>query len=144
MNINEDIEQFLENFWTAAPGKVSRVDGDHVDVILCVNNKLSNGMAVEIPVLESVPLMRLGCSSFKINLSIKKGDPLLVIFMSADPFGWDTKKEGEISDAHSVARNALNHAVAIPMSKETGSPKGSLDVADDGTVTINGHLEIKP
>ena len=144
MNINEDIEQFLENFWTAAPGKVSRVDGDHVDVILCVNNKLSNGMAVEIPVLESVPLMRLGCSSFKINLSIKKGDPLLVIFMSSDPFGWDTKKEGEISEAHSVARNALNHAVAIPMSKETGSPKGSLDVADDGTVTINGHLEIKP
>ena len=144
MNTNEDIEQFLENFWTAAPGKVSMVDGDHVDVILCVNNKLCNGMAVEIPVLESVPLMRLGCSSFKINLSIKKGDPLLVIFMSADPFGWDTKREGEISEAHSVARNALNHAIAIPMSKETGNPNGSLDVADDGTVTINGHLEIKP
>lgn len=144
MNTNEDIEQFLENFWTAAPGKVSKVDGDHVDVILCVNNKLCNGMAVEIPVLESVPLMRLGCSSFKINLSIKKGDPLLVIFMSADPFGWDTKREGEISEAHSVARNALNHAIAIPMSKETGNSNGSLDVADDGTVTINGHLEIKP
>lgn len=144
MNTNEDIEQFLENFWTAAPGKVSKVDGDHVDVILCVNNKLSNGMAVEIPVLESVPLMRLGCSSFKINLSIKKGDPLLVIFISADPFGWDTKKEGEISEAHSVTRNALNHAIAIPMSKETGNPNGSLDVADDGTVKINGHLEIKP
>ena len=144
MNTNEDIEQFLENFWTAAPGKVSKVDGDHVDVILCVNNKLCNGMAVEIPELESVPLMRLGCSSFKINLSIKKGDPLLVIFMSADPFGWDTKREGEISEAHSVNRNALNHAVAIPMSKEKGSPKGTLDVSEDGTVTINGHLEIKP
>ena len=141
--MNEEIEQFLENFWTAAPGKVAKVDGDHVDVTLCVNNKLNNGMAVEIPLLESVPLMRLGCNAFKINLSLKKGDPLLVIFMSTDPFGWDTKKEGEISEAHSVTRNALNHAVAIPMSKETGNPNGSLDVADDGTVTINGHLEIK-
>ena len=142
--MNEEIEQFLENFWTAAPGKVAKVDGDHVDVTLCVNNKLNNGMAVEIPLLESVPLMRLGCDAFKINLSLKKGDPLMVIFMSADPFGWDAKKEGEISEAYSVSRNSLSHAVAIPMSKEAGNTKGSIDVSADGTVTVNGHLEIKP
>lgn len=38
----------------------------------------------------------------------------------------------------------VNTFARKPMSKEKGSPKGTLDASEDGTVTINGHLEIKP
>lgn len=158
------IDSYMEGFETAFPAVVKKVNDDGtVDVTPSIRNVLKN-MQIEpdgsdgnpLPI-EGVPVLWPGTSAAVVKFALEEGDPVLCVASSRDLRAW--VKGGEDKgpfDPLSFSGNDLNDLLAIPMSRGgsravsvtigrdsvsvTGN--GSIEMASDGTVTINGHLKV--
>lgn len=159
------IDSYMEGFETAFPAVVKKVNGDGtVDVTPSIRNTLKN-MQIEpdgedkkpLPVL-GVPVLYPGTSKAIVKFELSDGDPVLCVSSSRDLRAWVEGGEGNGPyDPKSFSGNDLNDLVAIPFSRGGDKAvtvnvgrdslsiegKGKIEMAGDGTVTINGHLEVK-
>lgn len=164
--INSVIDSYMEGFETAFPAVVRRVNDDGtIDVTPSVRNTLKN-MQIEpdgkdgkpLPI-EGVPVMWPGTSAAIVKFSLSAGDPVLCIASSRDLREWaEGGEDGGPYSPKSFSGNDMNDMVAIPLSRggkkavsvTIGSDtlsvvgKGTVEMKSDGTVLINGHLEVKP
>ena len=87
--------------WTSAPGKVVKYNAEKqtISVQLLVKSfvKQPDGSqkAVEIPVLEDVPVQFPGGGGQSMTFPVKPGDEVLVIFTSRSPDSWQQSGGGE-------------------------------------------------
>jgi len=160
------IDSYMEGFETAFPAVVKKVNDDGtVDVTPSIRNVLKN-MQIEpdgkdgkpLPV-EGVPLMWPGTSAAVVKFELEEGDPLLCVSSSRDLRAWvDGGEENGPYSPVSFSGNDLNDMVAIPMTvAKSGRAvtvnigrdsvkvegKGTIEMKNDGTVLVNGHLEVK-
>lgn len=159
------IDSYMEGFETAFPAVVLKVNGDGtVDVTPSIRNALKN-MQIEpdgkdgkpLPV-EGVPVMWPGTSAAVVKFELEAGDPVLCVASSRDLRAWAEGGEDKGPyDPLSFSGNDLNDLVAIPMSRGGSRAvsvtlgrdslkvvgKGSIEMKNDGTVTINGHLKVE-
>lgn len=164
--INNVIDSYMEGFETAFPAVVKKVNGDGtVDVTPSVRNTLKN-MQIEPDgddgkplAIDGVPVLWPGTSSAIVKFELAEGDPLLCIASSRDLTEWAEggENKGPYSPK-SFSGNDLNDLVAIPLSRGgsravsvtlgrdslTVVGNGSIEMKNDGTVLVNGHLEVKP
>lgn len=160
------IDSYMEGFETAFPAVVKKVNDDGTVVVIpSVRNVLKN-MQIEpdgkdgkpLPV-EGVPVLWPGTSAAIVRFELKEGDPVLCVASSRDLRSWvEGGEDGGPYDPKSFSGNDLNDLVAIPMSRGGGKAvsvtlsrdsfnvegKGSIEMKKDGTVLVNGHLEVKP
>lgn len=160
------IDSYMEGFETAFPAVVLKVNGDGtVDVTPSIRNALKN-MQIEpdgdddkpLPI-EGLPVLWPGTSAAIVKFELKEGDPVLCVASSRDLRAWVEGGEDKGPyDPLSFSGNDLNDLVAIPMSRGGSRAvsvtlgrdslkvvgKGSIEMKNDGTVLINGHLEVKP
>lgn len=160
------IDSYMEGFETAFPAVVKAVNEDGtVDVTPSIRNVLKN-MQIEpdgsdgkpLPV-QGVPILWPGTSAAVVKFELEVGDPVLCVASSRDLRAWVEGGEGGGPyDPKSFSGNDLNDLVAIPMSR--GGDKavsvtlgrdsvsvvgaGTIEMKNDGTVLVNGHLEVKP
>ena len=158
------IDSYMEGFETAFPAVVKKVNGDGtVDVTPSIRNTLKN-MQIEpdgedkkpLPVL-GVPVLYPGTSKAIVTFELSEGDPVLCVSSSRDLRAWVEGGEDKGPyDPKSFSGNDLNDLVAIPFSRGGDKAvtvnvgrdslsiegKGKIEMAGDGTVTINGHLEV--
>lgn len=164
--VNTLIDSYMEGFESAFPAVVKKVNGDGtVDVTPSVRNVLKN-MQMEpdgsdgkpLPI-EGVPVLWPGTSAAVVKLELKEGDPLLCVSSSRDLRAWvDGGEENGPYSPVSFSGNDLNDMVAIPMTvAKSGRAvtvnigrdsvkvegKGTIEMRNDGTVLVNGHLEVK-
>ena len=153
----------LENIETALPGVIEKVNGDGtVDCRPCIHKVAPNGVIdVVNPAIPKIPVMRLGGSYAEFDFPVKKGDQVLLLGISRDSEEWKlTGKDDVVPESSSGL--TLNDLVAVPFvgpNAPRGAVKftigdngsvtienghGNVQMAQDGTVTINGHLEVKP
>ena len=160
------IDSYMEGFETAFPGVVKKVNDDGtVDVTPSIRNVLKN-MQYEpdgddgkpLPI-EGVPVLWPGTSAAVVKFDLQAGDPVLCVASSRDLRAWvEGGEEKGPYDPLSFSGNDLNDLVAIPMSRGGSRAvsvtlgrdslkvvgKGSIEMENDGTVLVNGHLEVKP
>lgn len=160
------IDSYMEGFETAFPGVVKKVNDDGtVDVTPSIRNVLKN-MQYEpdgddgkpLPI-EGVPVLWPGTSAAIVKFELSVGDPVLCVASSRDLRSWiEGGEENGPYDPLSFSGNDLNDILAVPMSiggKKAVSitlgrdflkveSKGTLEMKKDGTVLVNGHLEVKP
>ena len=158
------IDSYMEGFETAFPAVVKKVNEDGtVDVTPSIRNTLKN-MQIEpdgedkkpLPVL-GVPVLYHGTSKAIVKFELSEGDPVLCVSSSRDLRAWvEGGEENGPYDPKSFSGNDLNDLVAIPFSRGGDKAvtvnvgrdslsiegKGKIEMAGDGTVTINGHLEV--
>ena len=159
------IDSYMEGFETAFPAVVKKVNGDGtVDVTPSIRNVLKN-MQIEpdgkdgkpLPV-EGVPVMWPGTSAAVVKFELAEGDPLLCVASSRDLRAWVEGGEDKGPyDPKSFSGNDLNDLIAIPLSRGSGDRavsvtigrdsykvegKGTIEMNNDGTVLVNGHLEV--
>lgn len=162
--IRQVVDSCMESFETAFPAVVKKVNPDgSVDVTPSIRNVLKN-MQIEpdgddgepLPI-EGVPVLWPGTSAAVVKFDLEAGDPVLCVASSRDLRAWI--EGGEANGPYnplSFSGNDLNDLVAIPMSR--GGSKavsvtlgrdslkvvgnGSIEMKNDGKVTINGHLEV--
>lgn len=153
----------LENIETALPGVIDKVNDDGtVDCRPCIRKVAPNGVIdVVNPTIPKIPVMRLGGSYAEFSFPVKKGDQVLLLGISRDSEQWKLSGNDDVTPESSSGLT-LNDLVAVPfvaphaargavkftigdngaVSIENGH--GSVQMAQNGTVTINGHLEIAP
>ena len=158
------VDSCMESFETAFPAVVKKVNTDGtVDVTPSVRNVLKN-MQIEpdgddgkpLPV-EGVPVLWPGTSAAVVKFALEEGDPVLCVASSRDLRAWIEGGEDKGPyDPLSFSGNDLNDLWAIPMSRGgtravsvtlgrdsvSIAGKGSIEMASDGTVTVNGHLKV--
>ncbi len=123
MNIASSLQELLElhfqskvaSLWTAIPARVvstANISEQKVDVQPAVT-RLTDSEAVEYPTILGVPLIFPATSESVINLPVKVGDTVLLIFCkdSIDTF---KSGDGEIAVPDSWRHFDYNDAVAIP------------------------------
>lgn len=163
--VNTLIDSYMEGFETAFPAVVKNVNDDGtVDVTPSIRNVLKN-MQIEpdgedkkpLPV-EGVPVMWPGTSAAVVKFELAEGDPLLCVASSRDIRAWVEGGEDKGPyDPKSFSGNDLNDLIAIPLSRGSGDRavsvtigrdsykvegKGTIEMKNDGTVLVNGHLEV--
>lgn len=159
------IDSYMEGFETAFPATVKKVNGDGtVDVTPSIRNVLKN-MQIEpdgkdkkpLPVL-GVPVLWPGTSAAVVKFELEEGDPVLCVSSSRDLRAWVEGGEDKGPyDPKSFSGNDLNDLIAIPLSRGIGDRavsvtigrdsykvegKGTIEMKNDGTVVVNGHLEV--
>lgn len=162
--VRQVLDNYMEGFETAFPATVKKVNGDGtVDVTPSIRNVLKN-MQIEpdgedgkpLPI-EGVPVLWPGTSAAVVKFELKAGDPLLCVASSRDLRAWveGGESKGPYSPL-SFSGNDLNDLMAIPMSRGGSKAvsvtlgrdsvkvvgKGSIEMKDNGTVLVNGHLEV--
>lgn len=107
---------------------------------------LGVGIAVEIPVIDNVPVIFPQCAAFRIEFPLTKGDPIWLTFSECSLGEWLQSDGKSVVSPEDSSRFSLTDAVAfVGISPQGGiKSKGSIVVAQDGTITINSHLEISP
>lgn len=162
--INKVIDSYMEGFETAFPAVVKKVNADGtVDVTPSIRNVLKN-MQVEpdgddkkpLPVL-GVPVLWPGTAAAVVKFELAAGDPVLCVASSRDLRDWvDGGEDKGPYTPKSFSGNDLNDLMAIPMSRGgsravsvtlgrdslTVAGNGTIEMKNDGTVLINGHLEV--
>jgi len=135
----------LESIHTALPGKiVSYSSGTRqASIQVTIRPRTQMGLALEIPVLEKIPVVFPASSVFSLDFPLSPDDPVLFIVSESDLAAW-IQNQGKMSTAKDPLKFSLSSGFCIPGLMYTQPSKGSLSVGNDGTVTINGHLEIKP
>ena len=98
-----------------------------------------------------------GTSKAIVKFELSEGDPVLCVSSSRDLRAWvEGGEENGPYDPKSFSGNDLNDLMAIPFSRGGDKAvtvnvgrdslsiegKGKIEMAGDGTVTINGHLEV--
>jgi hypothetical protein len=108
--------------------------------------------------VEGVPVLWPGTSSAVVKFELAEGDPLLCVASSRDMRTWaDGGEDKGPYDPMSFSGNDLNDLIAIPLSRGSGDRavsvtigrdsykvegKGTIEMKNDGTVLVNGHLEV--
>ncbi len=146
---NETFDTRMEDFETAVPGVVEKVNSDGtVDARPSIRNVLKN-MQLE-PVnpktgrlrpAKGVPVLWPGTASALARFELAEGDPVLLVSSSRDlrtwkEGGWDS--ESPYSPT-SFAGNDMNSMLAIPLRLErhgTARPKTVVTVKRDGSVKV--------
>lgn len=113
-------ESFVRNFnvlasgiHTALPGKIETYDGKRVcSVKPLVQKKLADGTYLPLPVIEEVPLVMPGSTDFGMTYPLKKGDPVLILFMERSIEEW--LSNGVDAKPVDLRRFSLTDAVCIP------------------------------
>lgn len=160
------VDSYMEGFETAFPAVVKAVNSDGtVDVTPSIRNVLKNmqvepdgddGKPLEV---QGVPVMWPGTGAAMVKMELSAGDPVLCIASSRDLREWvDGGEDKGPYTPKSFSGNDLNDLVAIPMSRGgtkaisvtlgrdslTIEGKGTIQMKNDGTVLVNGHLEVAP
>ncbi|SHL04573.1 Gp138 family membrane-puncturing spike protein [Fibrobacter sp. UWH4] len=162
--IRQVLDNYMEGFETAFPGVVKNVNDDGtVDVTPSIRNVLKN-MQMEpdgeddepLPV-EGVPVLWPGTSAAVVKFEIKAGDPVLCVASSRDLRAWvEAGEDGGPTSPLSFSGNDINDLMAIPLTRGGSKAvsvtlgrdsvkvvgKGSIEMKNDGTVLVNGHLEV--
>jgi hypothetical protein len=160
---DEEKNRIFENFESAIPGIVDSVNSDGtVNVIPTIRKISTNGVVdLENNVIPSVPVMDLGGGGIEVNVEISAGDQLILFAISRDSSAWKNSDGSKTRTPNSCGGNTLMDFVAVPLhfhgkggskvkisfSKDgsaeiTNSGGGSISMASNGTVEINGHLEV--
>lgn len=152
------IEQYLSNFNTAMLGVVHKFDSasQTCSVKPVVKYKTQEGVHLEYPTIDDVPVHFIGNSDFVITTPVKQGDHALIIFCKHSLDKWIAKggiqDQGEallfdISDCIAIVgffhkRESIqgfdNSKVQIRQ-KNTG---GFIEMDSSGQVNINGHFTV--
>lgn len=136
--IERQLDDRFNSFETALPGVISNVRPDgRVDVTPSIRNMTTNGVIenYDKPIL-GVPVMQVGFSGFSIDLALKKGDSVILVFFSRDASQWKRRKWGQ-SDPRSPFANDANSCVAIPFVRPDSEAKPIIKVDSNGVVTID-------
>ncbi len=153
---NETFDSRMEDFETAVPGVVERVNADGtVDARPSIRNVLKN-MQLEpadpktgrLRPAKGVPVLWPGTAAAVARFELAEGDPVLLVASSRDLRTW--KEGGWASDAPysppSFAGNDMNSLLAVPLRLErhgTASPKTVVTVKRDGSVKVEcGKIEL--
>ena len=135
----------METIHTVLPGKiVAYSSGTRLaSVQVTIRLRTQMGLALEIPVLEKIPVIFPASSAFSLDFPLNPDDPVLFFVSEADLAAW-IQNQGKMSTAKDPMKFSLSSGFCLPGLMFTGTPKGSIVVKADGTLTINGHLEVKP
>lgn len=153
---NETFDSRMEDFETAIPGVVERVNDDGtVDARPSIRNVLKN-MQLEpadpktgrLRPAKGVPVLWPGTATAVAKFELAEGDPVLLVASSRDlrtwkEGGWDS---GKPYSPPSFAGNDMNSLLAVPLRLERhgkSSPKTVVTVKRDGSVRVEcGKIEI--
>jgi hypothetical protein len=142
--VAEMLEQWQENLHTIIPGIISRVEADGlVTVTPSLGMMMANGQRIQIPDLRGVRLLATGTAAFELEMEPAEGDPVIILVPEADARIWASRTWGEPQEAASTVRHSLSSLVAIQL-RRSGSSAGRILAKRDGSVIINGHLEVSP
>lgn len=163
--IRKVVDSYMESFETAFPAVVKKVNSDGtVDVTPSIRNVLKNmqmepdGEDGKPLAIEDLPVLWPGTSAAVVKFTLEEGDPVLCVASSRDLRSWiEGGEENGPFDPLSFSGNDLNDLLAIPMSRGGNRAvsvtlgrdslkvvgKGSIEMKNDGTVTINGHLKVE-
>lgn len=160
----------MEGFETAFPAIIDKVNGDGtLDVVPCVKNCLSNMQMEPTPggrlnPIQGVPLVHSGTASLDIAIEPSEGDTVLCVAMSRDIREWVKNGYGKgpynpqsfggcdvnslVAVQVRMAGNSEESKYSVSIGKDGsaffGNGNGKIEMAKDGKVTINGHLEVQP
>lgn len=153
---NETFDSRMEDFETAVPGVVERVNADGtVDARPSIRNVLKN-MQLEptdpktgrLRPVQGIPVLWPGTAAAVAKFELAEGDPVLLVASSRDLRTW--KEGGWASEdpysPPSFAGNDMNSLLAVPLRLEshgTASPKTTVTIGRDGSVKVEcGNVEI--
>lgn len=131
----------LEDVHVALPGTVTTYSKETrlATVKPSVRLRSLHGDKLDIPPIQSVPVVWPGSQEFSILGTLKRGDRVLLVFSEASIGNW-IRGKGDV-DAEDETRFSLQDAVAIPGLWPTGAvPKHPMDTADWGMAS--DRLEI--
>lgn len=120
----------LEDVHVALPGTVTTYDKTTrlATVKPSVRLRSLHGDKLDIPPIQSVPVVWPGSQEFSILGTLKRGDRVLLVFSEASIGNW-IRGKGDV-DAEDETRFSLQDAVAIPGLWPTGAvPKHPMDTA---------------
>lgn len=123
----------LEDVHVALPGTVTAYDKTTrlATVKPSVRLRSLHGDKLDIPPIQSVPVVWPGSQEFSILGTLKRGDRVLLVFSESSIGNW-IRGKGDV-DAEDETRFSLQDAVAIPGLWPTGAvPKHPMDTADWG------------
>jgi hypothetical protein len=135
----------METIHTVLPGKIVAYSAGTrlASVQVTIRLRTQMGLALEIPVLEKIPVVFPASSAFSLDFPLNPDDPVLLLVSEADLASW-IQNQGKMSTAKDSLKFSLSSGFCLPGLMFAGNPKGSIAVGADGTLTINGHLEVKP
>ena len=141
--IKNAIESKLIELHTALPGEILQYDvaKQVASIQLTIQRKTKDGVLIDIPVLNNVPIIHPRSGSSIIHLPLKTGDHVLVIFVERSIDIWKT--QGGKTNPQDPRKHHYSDAVAIPGLYPTNSP---IAVTNSDAVTVlNGkaRLEVK-
>lgn len=139
----------LEGIHTCIPASIETYDAAtrKASVRPLIRLRMGAGPLVEIPVIAGVPVVFPSSAAFALTWPLVAGDGVLLLFSEASLGNWLGSPGNGPVDPEDSSRFSLTDAIAIPglhPYSAIPSPLGTLEVASDGKVTINGHLEILP
>ncbi|WP_089177156.1 Gp138 family membrane-puncturing spike protein [Bosea sp. AS-1] len=129
------IEQQFANFWTSAPGRVVSYDAtkQRASVQLTVKGfiKQEDGSqkAVDIPVLQDVPVQFPSGGGQTMTFPVKEGDEVLMHFTSRSPASWQ-QSGGDQVPTDSRMNNLSNGFAALGFKSD---PKALSNVSTEAT-----------
>ena len=145
----------IDDIKTTRPAKVVSYDSDKgtVSVTLVVGKKMIGDQKIDLPRIDNIPVLFSGNNNFSINFKPEKDDEALLVFSDIDISGWVHRKlEG---NPESLRRFNINDCFAIITKTSIAAPLLASDetlsiisgdstivAKTDGSVVINGHLEV--
>lgn len=136
-SMTEVARAIVDGMHTSIPAVVERYDesGGTVSVTPTVAMRMRNGVVVEMPRLDGVPVVFPQTSMFDMRFPISKGDTVLLLFSEADLSQWKAGNGKSRSKATTFSRFQLGDAVAIPgLAPKPVKGKCRMVLHDDGTL----------
>ena len=136
--MERQLDERLNSFETAIPGTIVDIRKDgRIDVAPSIRKMVTSGVVDAFDsVVRGVPVMQIGFSGFSFDLALKKGDSVILLFLSRDARQWKARKWSQCDPTTPFA-NDLNSCVAIPFVRPDSGAKVVVKIDADGVVTFD-------
>lgn len=146
MNLNAAMTQFfgqaLASVHTALPAKVTKADNENglVAVVPTIRIPMENGVEIEVPELQDVPVVFPQAAAFDLHFPVAVGDLVLLVFLEASPAKWREGDGVQPVSPTDTGRFQLGSAVAIPgLYPKRKKGACTLEVDDQGHITFTAE-----
>ena len=139
--IQTGIDSALKEVHTCLPAVVTRIDlaTQTIDAQVTIKRKLS-GVAVDLPLLDNVPIRYPKSATFSLTFPIEIGDHVLIIFSERSIDTW--LKYGGLQDPFDIRKFSLSDAFAFPMMYNDADVIPNFSTTDLEIKTNSGDTKI--
>lgn len=134
--------QALSSVHTAIPAKVTRADNDAglVSVVPTLRIPMENGVEIEVPELQDVPVVYPQAAAFDLHFPVAEGDLVLLVVMEANLNNWKNGDGSQPASPMDTGRFSLGSAIAIPgLYPKRKKGACTLEVDDQGHITFTAE-----